>query len=138
VLNVQRHDCFPKCKTKRGEPCEECKYGYPRDVWQEDAAAAVDAATLPEDQRLSPYVPLWLMAWGASMNIQFCTTAAFLSYIAKYVTKPEPYGVLPTNPPQKRMRSLARADQRLERKERQKKEDEELRFADGAIETFHR
>ena len=28
------------------------------------------------------------------MNIQFCTTAGFLSYIAKYVTKAEPHGLI--------------------------------------------
>ena len=49
---------------------------------------------LAEDDRLSPYVPLWLLATGASMNVQYCTTAGFLSYIAKYVTKPEPHGVI--------------------------------------------
>ena len=42
-----------------------------------------------EDRRLSPYIPLWLLGWGANMNIQYCTTASFLSYIAKYVAKPE-------------------------------------------------
>ena len=36
-----------------------------------------------EDQRLSTFVPLWLLAWGANMNVQYCTTAGFLSYIAK-------------------------------------------------------
>ena len=36
-----------------------------------------------EDRRLSTYVPLWLLAWGANMNIQYCTTAGFLSYISK-------------------------------------------------------
>jgi hypothetical protein len=42
-----------------------------------------------EDQRLSPYVAEWLLAWGASMNIQRCTGAAFMHYTAKYVAKPE-------------------------------------------------
>ena len=36
-----------------------------------------------EDQRLSTYVPLMLLAWGANMNVQYCTTSGFLSYIAK-------------------------------------------------------
>lgn len=36
-----------------------------------------------DDDRLSPYVPLWLLAWGASINVQFCTSAGFLNYIAK-------------------------------------------------------
>ena len=47
-----------------------------------------------EDLRISPYVPLWLLAWGANMNVQYCTSAGFLGYIAKYVTKPEPAGVV--------------------------------------------
>ena len=249
VLNVQRHDCYPKCKVKRGEMVDDCKYGYPHEIWsavvdpdvvkaakselkvkqavaraakaasiispsdadldehaRKTAVEATDAAIAVavakgelrqnadtgryeystqflEDQRLSPYVPLWLMAWGASINIQFCTTAAFLSYIAKYVTKPEPYGVLqdtdalreremlspkarfltarivgapeavyrilgyeiksgsgvthlPTNPPHKRFRSLARGDKRLERKEQRMQQESELKFADGAIELY--
>ena len=39
--------------------------------------------THTEDQRLSTYVPVWLLAWGANMNIQYCTTAGFLNYISK-------------------------------------------------------
>ena len=30
---------------------------------------------LEEDERLSTYIPLWLLAWGANMNIQYCTAA---------------------------------------------------------------
>ena len=120
VLNVQRHDCYTKkCFTKRGEACAECKYGYPRRIFHDNDQLAAFPIELeevchdvkynvttdryevradePEDQRLSPYVPLWLLAWGASMNVQFCTSAGFLSYIAKYVTKPEPYGALADN-----------------------------------------
>ena len=37
---------------------------------------------LAEDQRLSPYIPLWSLAWGANMNIQYCTAAGFLGYIS--------------------------------------------------------
>ena len=47
-----------------------------------------------EDERLSPYIPEWLLAWGANMNIQFCTAAGFLGYISKYVPKPEPSGAV--------------------------------------------
>ena len=31
------------------------------------------------------------------MQIQFCTTTGFLSYIAKYISKPEPYGTMYDN-----------------------------------------
>ena len=101
VLNVQRHDCFdPKCKVKNGERIDYCKYLYPRPIC--DAAYQLSAETnryeyrteQPEDQWLSPYVPLWLLATGASMNMQYCTTAGFLSYIAKYVCKPEPHDII--------------------------------------------
>ena len=101
VLNVQRHDCFdPKCKVKNGERIDYCKYLYPRPL--SEAAFQLSAETnryeyrtlQAEDQWLSPYVPLWLLATGASMNMQYCTTAGFLSYIAKYVCKPEPHGII--------------------------------------------
>jgi len=100
VLNVQRHDCRPKCFTKGGEPCDRCKYNYPRKMYKlnPNGQPEVDLPFLnpetarwdvecyeEEDGRLSPYVPLWLLASGASMNVQFCTSAGFLSYIAKYV-----------------------------------------------------
>ena len=49
-----------------------------------------------EDRRLSTYVPLWLLAWGANMNVQYCTTAGFLSYIAKCAPPRPP----PARPPQ--------------------------------------
>ena len=107
MLNVQRHDCRPKCFTKGGEPCKTCKYNYPRQRYVEghDVFPLLNVATdrwdqecfEEEDGRLSPYVTEWLLASGASMNIQFCTTAGFLSYIAKYITKPEPYGTLADN-----------------------------------------
>jgi len=45
---------------------------------------------LKENQRISPYIPLWLLAWGANMNIQYMTASSFLSYISKYIPKPEP------------------------------------------------
>ena len=33
-----------------------------------------------EDQRLSPYVSEWLLAWGASMNIQRCSGTGFMKW----------------------------------------------------------
>ena len=153
VLNVQRHDCREKCHWKRGKRIGDdfCKYLYPHALYDGDeryrhavcgiahlASAECPGAAdvtnvsdryvykcyLEEDRRLSPYIPVWLLAWGASMNIQYCTgpgaartsnkclpvpmlmlvriavlscsralrSAGFLKYIAKYVTKPEPYG----------------------------------------------
>ena len=46
------------------------------------------------DGKLSPYVPEWLLAWGANINIQYCSSAHFLSYIAKYISKIEPYAMI--------------------------------------------
>ena len=93
---VQRHDCRDKCRDNdRG--CA-CKYGYPRrfPVLSTELDVETDRyeyrCSEEEDSRLSPYVPLWSLAWGAAMNIQRCTGPAFLSYISKYVTKIEPYG----------------------------------------------
>ena len=79
VLNVQRHDCFdPKCKVKNGERIEYCKYLYPRPLCDPVGGYQLSAETnryeyrtlQAEDQWLSPYVPLWLLATGASMNMQ--------------------------------------------------------------------
>ena len=50
----------------------------------------------PEDQRLSPYVPLWLLAWGASMNVQYCTGAGFLSYIANALRQEQSFRKIST------------------------------------------
>ena len=103
MLNVQRHDCFdPKCKVKNGERIEYCKYLYPRPLCDPVGGYQLSAETnryeyrtlQAEDQWLSPYVPLWLLATGASMNMQYCTTAGFLSYISKYVCKPEPHDII--------------------------------------------
>ena len=107
VLNVQRHDCRPKCMTKGGVAIDHCKYLYPRPIYAQGSTVfpAYNSSTdrynqacfEPEDARLSPYVPLWLLAWGGSMNIQYCTGSGFLSYIAKYICKPEPHGALYDN-----------------------------------------
>jgi hypothetical protein len=104
VRRVQRHDCRPKCHrtTAEGGECStDCKYGYPRRVWARDELqpgadgelvyAKIDKQTdryqyrteLPEDERLSPYVPEWLLAWGASINVQRCTGSVFMHYVAK-------------------------------------------------------
>ena len=103
-----------------------CKTGYPRRIWSAEEIAETHPADDPEtpwhlrgvpvrckldteadryeyttilkeDERLSTYVPLWLLAWGANMNIQYCTAASFLSYIAKYVPKPETSGMVADN-----------------------------------------
>ena len=93
VLRLQRHDCRPKCHKKMGEACKDCKYGYPRRSNRERGTTglAIDPATgryeydceYEEDQRLSPYVSEWLLAWGASMNIQRCTGTGFMDYTSK-------------------------------------------------------
>lgn len=43
-----------------------------------------------EDQRISPYVTEWLLAWGANINVLRCTEGGFLAYIAKYAPRPRP------------------------------------------------
>ena len=123
ILSVQRHDCREGCHWKCGQRVGDhfCKTGYPRRIWTaEELEKRVCRETgepdpngepvrvwrnpetdryeyrteLPEDERLSPYLPLWSLAWGANMNIQFCTAAGFLGYISKYVPKPEPSGTV--------------------------------------------
>jgi len=98
VLNVQTHECTRQCFFKKGVELNACKSGYPRPlrdeiVYNDDTGRFEYVATEPEDTKLSPYVTEWLLAWGANINVQYCTTAHFLSYIAKYVTKPEPNGL---------------------------------------------
>lgn len=78
ATQVQRHDCRPKkcfSKCQDGEPLE-CKYGYPREHCSEALAKSkitgrnIYRCVLKEDERLSPYVPLWLLATGG--NITTC------------------------------------------------------------------
>ena len=97
VIKVQNHDCRAKCFEQCPDGKKECRYLYPRtirDDWGYNADT--DRNEYPTfdavDAKLSPYVAEWLLAWGAGMNIQYCTSSGFLSYIAKYITKPEPYG----------------------------------------------
>jgi hypothetical protein len=119
VMSVQLHECVQGCHWRHGQYIGDtfCKGGYPRSIWTADELAerhprddehahlrnqlrrvrlntTTDRyeyrAELKEDERLSTYIPLWIAAWGANMNIQFCTAAGFLGYISKYVPKPEP------------------------------------------------
>ena len=69
---VQRHKCRDKkCygKCEEGEP-KVCKYGYPREFCNKDLAKStitgrnIYRCEKKEDQRLSPYIPLWLLATG--------------------------------------------------------------------------
>lgn len=102
VLHVQKHTCRAKCHMKNGtfQGNDFCKYLYPRPIFvptpsnpsprlnvkeQRFEYGTVEA----EDQCLSPYVPEWLLAWGAQINVQYCTGPGFLSYITKYITKEE-------------------------------------------------
>ena len=84
---------------KDGETLPVCKVGYPRPLrsgvsLNHTTGRHEYEAVEPEDQKISPYVPEWLLAWGANMNVQYLTNTAFLSYIAKYVAKPEPSGLV--------------------------------------------
>ena len=101
IKKVQMHSCRPKCFTKGGEPITECRYGYPRTIYDPpekrttfntEADRYEYSCEAEEDVRISPYVPIWTLAWGAGSNIQRCSGATFLGYISKYITKPEPYG----------------------------------------------
>ena len=87
-------DCRRKCFKSMGAKCKDCKYGYPRrsNCERGTTGCAINPATgryeydceYDEDVRLSPYVAEWLLAWGASMNIQRCTGTGFLDYTSKY------------------------------------------------------
>ena len=117
VHALQLHVCQEGCRYKNRKRVNEpradghpfCKGGYPRRRWTSEELAEESSNGAPirckldaasdryeyrtegeEDLRISPYVPLWLLAWGANMNIQFMTATSFLSYISKYVPKPEP------------------------------------------------
>jgi len=119
VLRWQTHRCWVKCTKGEGDVVlSRCKYDYPRPrtnftidsqghkVLQPipDKECVLPATlntntqryaypcTEEEDEWLSPYVPEWLLANGAAMNIQYVPSGAFLAYIAKYVAKPEPSG----------------------------------------------
>jgi hypothetical protein len=54
----------------------ECRYNYERPTGVRTCRLDAESdiylypCVEPEDQRLSPYVAMWLLAWGASMNIQ--------------------------------------------------------------------
>ena len=76
VLKVQRHDCRPKCFTGGLNDSEDgdsatCKYGYPRErcfkaqEFNETTQRFKYRCEQHEDERLSPYIPLWLLATGA-------------------------------------------------------------------------
>lgn len=103
VLRWQTHRCYPlKCNMKNGQPIDYCRYDYPRprtDIGVTPAYTVHPSSgrytypcTQPEDENLSPYVPEWLLAYGAAMNVMYVDGGSFLSYIAKYVTKAEPSG----------------------------------------------
>jgi hypothetical protein len=103
VRRVQRHDCRPKCFHSKGAACNECKYGCPRrrnytvnsegKPPRNTEGCQIDPKTgryeydcvHEEDERISPYVAEWLLAWGASMNIQRCTGTGFMNYTSKCV-----------------------------------------------------
>ena len=99
VVKVQNHDCRDKCFQKCIGAERVCRYGYSRTIrpvpgYNKDLDRNEYVKFDDIDTRLSPYVPEWLFSWGANMNIQLCKTSGFISYIAKYITKPEPYGIV--------------------------------------------
>ena len=74
---VQRHQCREKkcySKCQDGEP-QVCKYGYPRERCCEPLAKSkitgrnIYRCERKEDEELSPYIPLWLLATGAARSI---------------------------------------------------------------------
>jgi hypothetical protein len=69
VLNVQKHDCRAKCKTRGDVAIDHCKYNYPRKIYLRSDNTVFLHCNLEtdrydqecyeeEDARLSPYVPL--------------------------------------------------------------------------------
>jgi len=119
VLRWQTHRCWGKCTKGMGDVVlRRCKYDYPRPrtnfimdsqgqkvlqvipgkecilpaTLNPTTERYVYPCTEEEDEWLSPYVPEWLLANGAAMNIQYVPCGSFLAYIAKYVAKPEPSG----------------------------------------------
>ena len=79
IVQVQRHDCRPrKCYSKcaDGEP-QVCKFDYPREWCKETVAVSertgknIYRCECEEDRRLSPYVPLWLLATGDNIYIRW-------------------------------------------------------------------
>ena len=77
VLHVQTHTCQRRCFFKDGHKLDHCKGGYPRPYRSElvlnDETKKYEYPCIEEeDTRISPYVPLWLLAWGANINVQFC------------------------------------------------------------------
>ena len=87
ILNVQDHSCrAPKCFMCNGEPVDSCKYGYPRRLGVTETELNTETSRYEykcaeeEDRKLSPYIPLWSLAWG---GIDECAVVhrAWLSFI---------------------------------------------------------
>lgn len=100
VTRKQLHIC-----TDPGNPgcCEEghCKYHFPAAV-QSNFNTVYDPKSKrylyyrPRyvDRNVVPYHPTILLLWGAHMNLQRVTNAAWSAYLLKYALKCEPVGKL--------------------------------------------
>ena len=124
VKIVQRHLCYEKChwKNKKRQGDDFCKYLYPHARCPASESPRLNLDTQryqytcleKEDEIISPYIPEWLLAWGAQMNIQYCTGAGFLSYIAKYITKAEPHAMINDNEDLRRRENMPAAERFLQ------------------------
>jgi PIF1-like helicase/Helitron helicase-like domain at N-terminus len=92
VRQCQRHQhrtdrCFRTGPT--------CQYGFPRDLSEksqlsEDGHRIVYKRLTEEDRWINTYNAEALRAWRGNMDIQICTSASVVRYLAKYITKAEP------------------------------------------------
>ena len=115
MVQVQRHECRPKkCfgKCEEGDP-KVCRYGYPRERCDEDLGRSETTGRYiyrcedKEDERLSPYIPLWLLATGArAVLLRVCGMQLVLAYTPTSKIQPSiivpalKYGRMPTSPKQ--------------------------------------
>lgn len=100
VLRKQMHTCTDigelGCRLKG-----PCQHGFPY-AQQLDRLPKYNEVTMKheymrlgyEDRNVVPYHPLCLLLWGAHMNVQRITHAAFSRYLLKYALKCEPNGTL--------------------------------------------
>ncbi|XP_071137190.1 uncharacterized protein [Mytilus edulis] len=97
VKDYQIHNCRPnRCfRTKKGLATNQCKYGFPYSLRDDDGYAADNLRyeykrLNPQDSRVVPYNPYILYVWDAHINVQHVTRSGLEKYLVKYVAKVEP------------------------------------------------
>ena len=96
VRQQQTHNCRNDLRRKSlDKDLEVCHKGLPAPL--SDVTHRVGdnlrynyKRTKEADRWRSPYNAVILWIWRAHMNIQYCTSAGLVSYVSKYVAKPEP------------------------------------------------